>query len=75
MHFAQATTMCIAMDRHNLTLVTKHGTSRLERSGVDLLFFNLATDPNESVALSFVIPSVPGFPVRGIREGGVCGFL
>jgi hypothetical protein len=28
-----------------------------------------------SVALPFVIPSVPGFPVRCTRESSVCGFL
>jgi hypothetical protein len=28
-----------------------------------------------STTLPFVIPSVPGFPVSGTREGSVCGFL
>jgi hypothetical protein len=30
---------------------------------------------NGSITLPFVIPSVPGFPARGAREGSVCGFL
>jgi hypothetical protein len=37
--------------------------------------FCLATALHGSVALPFVIPSVPGFPVRGAGGTSVCGFL
>jgi hypothetical protein len=37
--------------------------------------FSPATALHGSTTLPFVIPSVPGFPVSGTREGSVCGFL
>jgi hypothetical protein len=37
--------------------------------------FYPATALDGSVALPFVIPSPPGFPVRCTKESSMCGFL
>jgi hypothetical protein len=42
---------------------------------VTLVVLISTINQNGSATLSFVIPSVPGFPASGTGERNVCGFL